>query len=126
MPETKAHILLVEDESFLANMYQTKLQLEGYNTEIAINGEEALQKLAATAYDLVLLDIMMPKLNGFAVLKSIRQEKNKTRNDVPVVVLTNLGQKNDIEQGLLLGANDYLVKANFTPSEVVQKIKKYV
>lgn len=118
-------ILLVEDEPFLSGMYQTKLKLEGFDVVAVLDGEQALEKIKGGKFDLVLLDIMMPKLNGFEVLKSIRKEKGVI-SKVPVLMLTNLGQKSDVEQGLLLGANDYIVKASFTPAEVVQKINKFV
>lgn len=122
MAETKK-VLLVEDEPFLSGMYQTKLKLEGFDVDAAADGEEALQKMREKAYDIVLLDIMMPKLNGFAVLKEMRADKKSSLGTVPVIMLTNLGQKSDVEQAMELGANDYIVKAHFTPGEVVQKIK---
>ncbi|MDB4939851.1 MAG: two component transcriptional regulator, winged helix family [Candidatus Doudnabacteria bacterium] len=119
-------ILLVEDEPFLSGMYQTKLKLEGFDIEAAKDGEEALEKIKVGEFGLILLDIMMPKLNGFEVLKSIRKDKDPEIAKVPVLMLTNLGQKSDVEQGLLLGANDYIIKANFTPAEVVDKINKFL
>ncbi|GAC1413069.1 MAG: hypothetical protein NVSMB66_4000 [Candidatus Doudnabacteria bacterium] len=118
-------ILLVEDEPFLSGMYKTKLGLEGFEVSTAKDGEEALDKIKEEKFDLILLDIMMPKINGFEVLKSIRKDPEKQTANVPVLMLTNLGQKSDIEQGLLLGANDYIVKASFTPAEVVEKINKF-
>ena len=119
-------ILLVEDEPFLSGMYQTKLKLEGFDVATAADGEDALQKMKAVAYDLILLDIMMPKLNGFAVLKEMRSDKSSPLATVPVIMLTNLGQKSDLEQAMQLGANDYIVKAHFTPAEVVTKIKALI
>lgn len=121
----KKKILLVEDEPFLSGMYKTKLTLEGFEVSTAKDGEDALDKIKEERYDLILLDIMMPKINGFEVLKSIRQDLEKQTAAVPVLMLTNLGQKSDIEQGLLLGANDYIIKASFTPAEVVAKINKF-
>lgn len=122
----KIKILLAEDEPFLSGMYQTKLKIEGFDVAAAADGEEALAKLEKEKFDVVLLDIMMPKLNGFEVLNNIRNGANKELAKIPVIILTNLGQKTDIEKGLLLGANDYIVKANFTPAEVVDKIKKHL
>ena len=124
--QTLKKVLLVEDDPFISGMYQTKLKLEGYDVETAVDGEAALQKIEQQPYAIILLDIMMPKLNGFEVLKEIRSGDKKGVSDIPVIMLTNLGQKSDIEQGLLLGANDYIVKANFTPTEVVEKIKKLI
>lgn len=125
MASATKKILLVEDEPFLAGMYQTKLKLEGFDVDTAPDGEEALKKLKASRYDLVLLDIMMPKLNGFAVLKDMRASKGALA-DTPVIMLTNLGQKSDVEQAMSLGANDYIIKAHFTPGEVVTKIKALI
>ncbi len=124
--EKHNRVLLAEDEPFLSGMYQTKLKLDGFEVQIAGDGEEALKKFQSGACDIVLLDIMMPKLNGFDVLKGIRADADAQKAKVPVIMLTNLGQKSDIEQGLLLGASDYIVKANFTPAQVVEKIKKFL
>ncbi len=123
MAENGKKVLLAEDDPFLSGMYQTKLRLEGFDVTVVMDGEEAVNKIKDNEFDIVLLDIMMPKLNGFEVLKEIRKSKSSTTAKVPVIMLTNLGQKSDVEQGLLLGANDYIVKANFTPSEVLIKIK---
>ena len=125
MSDTK-QVLLVEDEPFLSGMYQTKLKLEGFNVDTAADGEEALEKMKGTKYDIILLDIMMPKLNGFDVLKEMRADKKGPLGSIPVIMLTNLGQKSDVEQAMALGANDYIVKAHFTPGEVVQKIKDLI
>lgn len=119
-------ILLVEDEPFLSGMYQTKLRLEGFEVTAAADGEEALEKFGGDKFDIVLLDIMMPKLNGFEVLKRIRKSADPVQSKVPVLILTNLGQRSDIEQGLLLGANDYIIKASYTPAEVIAKINKFI
>lgn len=122
MSET-AHILLVEDDSFISGMYQTKLASQGYQVELVEDGEAAWQRLTQDPLpDILLLDVVLPKKDGFEILEDIRKEE-RTRN-LPVVMLTNLGQKPDVERGLKLGANDYIIKAHFTPSEVVEKIKK--
>lgn len=120
----KAKILLVEDDSFLAGMYQAKLSLEGFVVEMAADGEQGLKIAKEENPDLILLDIILPKLSGFEVLKKIKKDE-KTRN-IPVILLTNLGQRDDVLKGLALGAKDYLIKAHFMPSEVVEKIKKLV
>lgn len=120
----KAKILLVEDDSFLAGMYQAKLSLEGFVVEMAADGEQGLKIAKEENPDLILLDIILPKLSGFEVLKKIKKDE-KTRN-IPVILLTNLGQRDDVSKGLALGAKDYLIKAHFMPSEVVEKIKKLV
>lgn len=118
----KQTILLVEDDAFLAGMYVTKLQLEGFSVELASDGEQGLKLIRERKPGLVLLDIVLPKLSGFDVLKALKEDA-ATRS-IPVILLTNLGQRDDVSKGLSLGANDYLIKAHFMPSEVVEKVKK--
>ena len=121
MPDKKIKILLVEDEEMLANMYETKFKNEGFDIEKALNGEDGLKKAKEMLPDFILLDIIMPKMDGFAVLKSLKKDE-KTKN-IPVMLLTNLGQEEDIQRGEELGGVGYLVKANTTPSEVVEMVK---
>jgi DNA-binding response OmpR family regulator len=121
-PRTKPIILLVEDDSFLAGMYVTKLTMEHYQVELAADGALGLEKAQTVLPDLILLDVLLPKMNGFDVLRQIKA--NPETKDIPVILLTNLGQKSDVTQGLDLGAADYLIKAHFMPSEVVDKIKR--
>ena len=119
--QTNLKILLVEDEEMLASMYKTKFEKEGLSVDIAMDGEQGIAKAKASNYGIVLVDIIMPKLDGFAVLKQLREmEQYKS---VPIIMLTNLGQNEDMEKGKKLGATDYMVKANFTPSQVLEKIK---
>jgi DNA-binding response OmpR family regulator len=123
MATAKGNILLVEDDAFISSMYQTKLTMLGYTVRVAGDGEEGWNALkAGPAPDLVLLDIVLPKRDGFEVLAEIRRDP-KLRA-LPVLLLTNLGQKPDLQRGLDLGADDYIIKAHFTPSEVVEKIEK--
>ena len=118
----KAKILLVEDDTFLAGMYISKLGFENFEILLANDGKEGLKMAEKESPDLILLDILLPKLDGFEVLKKVKkQEKTK---DIPVLLLTNLGQKEDVEKGLSLGATDYLIKAHFMPQEVIKKIKE--
>jgi len=119
--QTKSRILLIEDEEMLSSMYKTKFEKEGFSVEIAKDGEEGVQKASSGEYDILLIDIILPKLNGFSVLKSIREMEKYSSTQV--LMLTNLGQKEDIDKAKNYGANDYLVKANFTPSQVLEKIK---
>ncbi|MDO8260735.1 MAG: response regulator [Candidatus Magasanikbacteria bacterium] len=115
-------ILLIEDDPFLLSMYSTKFEIEGYCVACAEDGAKGLKMASIENPHIILLDIMMPKMNGFEVLEGLKkQDKTKT---IPVILLTNLNQKNEIERGLELGANDYLIKAHFMPSEVVEKIKE--
>jgi DNA-binding response OmpR family regulator len=122
--ERKNRILIVEDDSYISDMYRIKLESEGFEVEIAADGQAGLDLVLANHPDLMLLDIVMPKMDGFAVLQKIR--KNSDFKDMPVVMLTNLGQKESVEKGLSLGANGYIIKAHFTPSEVVNKIKEFL
>lgn len=116
-------ILLVEDDSFISGMYQTKLSGQGYQVELAEDGETAASRLQQDPLpDLVLLDVVLPKKDGFEILESLRAAE-RTKH-LPVILLTNLGQKPDVERGLKLGADDYIIKAHYTPSEVVDKIKQ--
>ncbi|MEX0650374.1 MAG: response regulator [Candidatus Andersenbacteria bacterium] len=116
-------IVLVEDDSFISGMYQTKLVSLGYNVELKEDGDSAWQRLQQDPLpDLVLLDIVLPKKDGFEILEALR--KDKRIEHLPVILLTNLGQKPDVERGIKLGADDYIIKAHYTPSEVVEKIKK--
>ncbi len=114
-------ILVVEDDSFVIDIYHTKLSQEGYEVIEARNGIEAMKKLEEVRPDLILLDIIMPYMDGMEVLRKIKKdEKLKT---IPIILLTNLSQKEEINEGLGLGASDYLIKSHFTPSEVLEKIK---
>ncbi|MBU1091706.1 response regulator [Patescibacteria group bacterium] len=114
-------VFLVDDDEFLLDMYASKFKMSGFDVEIARNGKEALSKLKeGLSPDVILLDIVMPEISGFEFLETLKEEK------IPmpmVVVLSNLGQKSDIEKGKKLGASDYIIKASFTPSEVVQKVR---
>ncbi len=122
MPKKKIKILLVEDDTFLIEMYNTKFELEGFSVTTASDGEEGVKLAKKDDPDIILLDILLPKLDGFGVLEQLKATK-KTK-DIPVILLTNLGQKEDVKRGLDLGAKDYLIKAHFMPSEVVAKIRE--
>jgi len=105
----------------LSSMYKTKFEKEGFKITVASDGEAGLEQAKNGSFNIILLDIILPKLDGFAVLKGIRaMDKYKT---IPVFMLTNLGQEEDMEKGKKLGATDYLIKANFTPSQVLKKIQ---
>ncbi|MEK7623554.1 MAG: response regulator [Patescibacteria group bacterium] len=116
------HVLIVEDDEFLANIYKTKFEMEGFKVSLSDNGESALVDIKKKLPQIVLLDILLPKLDGFAVLEQLK--KDETTKSIPVILLTNLGQKDDVDKGLSLGAVDYLIKAHFKPSETVEKVKK--
>lgn len=122
MSEEKIKILLIEDDKFLSEMYTTKLAASGFEVETAFDGEEGLKKIKEQKPALVFLDIVLPKKDGFEVLAELKKEN--LLKDIKVIALTNLGQKEEVEKGISLGASDYMVKAHFTPTEVVAKAKK--
>lgn len=120
-------ILLIEDDPFLIDIYTTKFKKVGFSIETAIDGEEGLRKLKEGKFEFLLLDIVLPQIDGWEVLKKIKNEKSKNKNlkNLKIIILSNLGQKEEIEKGLKLGATKYLIKAHFTPSQVAEEIKKY-
>lgn len=115
------NILIVEDDKFLRELISQKLIKEGYNISEAVDGEEGIKKIKEEKPDLVLLDLILPGIDGFEVLTKMREDASL--GSIPVIILSNLGQKEDVEKGLKLGAADYLIKAHFTPGEIIDKIK---
>jgi two-component system response regulator RpaA len=118
----QTHILIVEDDLFLAEIYQKKFEMEGFKVSMAGDGEKAVADIKKKMPDLVLLDILLPKLDGFSVLEAIKSDESV--KDIPIILLTNLGQQDDVQRGLEKGAADYLIKTHFKPSEVVDKVRK--
>ena len=114
-------ILIIEDDKFLRDLIVQKLQREGYVVVEATDGEEGVKKAQGEQPDILLLDLILPEIDGFMVLEQIK--KNPKTKDIPVVILSNLGQKEDIDRGLRLGAADFLIKAHFTPGEIIEKIR---
>lgn len=121
MEENKIKILIVDDDVFLLDMYSLKFKEAGFQVEVAENGEAAIKKIKEINPGVILLDVVMPKMDGLETLRQIK--KDKIAEGAKIIVLTNLGQKEDIEKGLKLGADDYIVKAHFTPTEVLNKVK---
>ena len=117
----KISVLVVEDDVFLSGIYQKKFEMENFKVFTADNGEKAIIEAKKKKPDIILLDILLPKLDGFAVLEKLKSDPEV--KDIPVILLTNLGQKDDVEKGLEAGAADYLIKAHFKPSEVVEKVR---
>lgn len=120
-----AKLMLVEDDPILVEMYQAKFELENHEVTVATNGEACLKLLETVSPDLILLDILMPKVNGFHVLKEIKKRPNLRQ--IPVILLTNLGEVEvDMNKELAraLGVADYLIKSHHTPDEVVEKVVK--
>ncbi len=122
MAQDNPHILIVEDDAFLSNIYKTKFEFENFKVTTAENGEVGLVEAKKKQPDLILLDILMPKMDGFTFLEELKKEKSI--QNIPVILLTNLGQKDDVQKGLDLGAKDYIIKAHFKPSEVLEKVRK--
>jgi len=114
-------ILVIEDDKFLRKVISLKLDREGYEVFEAIDGEKGVKEVEEKMPDLVLLDLILPGIDGFEVLSKIKT--NPAVSKIPIIILSNLGQKDDIEKGLKMGANDYLVKAHFTPDEIIAKIR---
>jgi len=120
----KPLILLIEDDSLLIKMYKTKFTAEGFEVIVAEEGESGLKMALENPVNFIILDIMMPKLSGLEVLETLRQHpKGKT---IPVIVLSNLDQEEKAQKALQLGAKEFLVKANFTPAQIVEKVRKYL
>ena len=115
-------VLLIEDDPFLQSMYANKFELEGFLVVVAEDGQKGLRLAEKEEPDIILLDILLPQMDGYEVLQNLKAN-NKTK-DIPVLLLTNLSQRNDIQRGIELGAVDYLIKAHFMPSEVVAKTKE--
>jgi DNA-binding response OmpR family regulator len=113
-------ILIVEDEKLIAKPLALKLKLSSFETKTAFDGEEALEMLENEKFDLILLDLMLPKLDGFGVLAELK----KRGNQIPVIVASNLNQMDDISRTLELGVSSYYVKSNTTFDEIVENVKK--
>ncbi len=114
-------ILTIEDDHFLRELIIKKLDQEGYEVFEAEDGEQGLDKAKEVKPDLILLDLMLPGIDGFTVLSEIK--KNSEISKTPVIILSNLGQKEDIDKGMNLGAQDFLIKAYFTPGEIIEKVR---
>ncbi len=124
-PQEKKTIMVVEDDVFISDIYDVKLTSAGYNIVLANNGRDAINKLKEGIIpNLMLLDIVMPYMDGFDVLEAL--QLNKAWRDIPVVLLTNLSQKEDVDRAMTLGAKDFLIKSHFTPSEVLAKVEAYI
>jgi len=116
------HILLVEDDPFLIDIYTTKMKESGFVVEVASDGESALRKIKEKTPSLVILDIVLPQLDGWEILRQIKSDPKLKK--IKIIILSNLGQKEEVEKGVELGATKYLIKAHYTPSQVVEEIKK--
>ena len=119
----KSKILIVEDDPFLRELYQLKLSEEGFEVFIAQNGEEGFAAAAREVPELILLDIMMPKVDGYEMLKKVKRDGRT--NKIPVIIFSNLSQREEIEKGLRLGADDFIVKTSLTPLQLAARVRQY-
>ncbi len=121
--EKKTALLLVaEDDQFYANLYRTKLEKEGFGVLVASNGTETLDLLRKNNPDLIILDLVMPEMDGFEVLKKLKEEKDL--RDVPVIVLSNLGQPEDVERAKAMGIFKYIIKSNVSIHQMVESVEE--
>lgn len=119
--DEKKKVLLVEDDPFIRDIYQVKFSQEGFEVQAADNGIEALKKMEQFVPNIILLDIIMPYMDGMETLKNIKSKDEWKK--IPIIMLTNISEKEKIAKSEDYGINDYLIKSHFTPSEVVKKVK---
>jgi len=115
-------ILIVEDDAFLIDIYNSKFTQAGFDVKVAENGEAVFSEAKEKKPDLILLDLVLPHIDGWGILKRIKEDQDL--NKIPVIIFSNLSQKNDIEKSLAMGAVKHLIKSQYTPSELVEEIKK--
>lgn len=119
---TKQTILLIEDDPLLIDIYSTKFKESGFEVQVADSGEKALSLLSKVSPSLIVMDIVLPQVDGWELL-AVAQKQENLKN-TKIIVLSNLGQKEEIEKGISLGADRYLIKAHFTPSQVVKEVRE--
>ncbi|MFC1656496.1 response regulator transcription factor [Patescibacteria group bacterium] len=118
-------ILIVDDDPMLRKMYAKKFEIAGFEVEVASNGEEGMQKAQADKFNLIISDVMMPKLDGLSLLKQLKADSNL--QNIPVILLTNVGgSDSDKNRGIQAGAVDYLIKSQHPPAEIIEIAKKYL
>ncbi|MFA5099035.1 MAG: response regulator [Candidatus Paceibacterota bacterium] len=119
-------ILLVEDDTFLSSLLKNRLQKENLEVSYAADGEEAINFLQANSPDLILLDIILPKKSGFEVMEEMKNNPQMQSKEIPIIIISNLGQPEDIVRGQDLGAIEYFIKARTSIDELVTKIKGFL
>lgn len=119
-----AKILIVEDDRIIARMYSIKFLGDGFEVQLAENGQQGLELMKTFNPDMVLMDLMMPVMDGFSALEIAKADTGL--KDIPIIVLTNLSMIEDVEKVKRMGALDYIVKSNMTPKEVLEKVKGYL
>ena len=119
-----ANLIIMEDDPFLLSILAGKLEEASFDIEMAIDGKDGLNKIKSGNFDLILLDMVLPKIDGFKILEELRGDEKLKK--IPVIILSNLYDKNNIDRAILLGAREYIVKAYNTPEEIVLKIKSFL
>jgi CheY-like chemotaxis protein len=117
-------ILIAEDDFFIRDIYSKVFSLSGYDVAVAVDGADALDKISNQQFDMVLLDIMMPRMTGIDVLKNVRALQTPQKS-TPIFIITNLGQQNVIEEAFKLGMDGYILKSQVTPQQIVDEINNY-
>ena len=117
-------ILIAEDDFFIRDIYSKVFSLAGYEVQVAVDGVDAIEKIKMQPYDMILLDIMMPRMTGIDVLKNVRSMEAPIK-DIPVFIITNLGQQNVIEEAFKMGMDGYIIKSQVTPQQIVNEINTY-
>jgi len=124
MSKVEKKVLLVEDDLQISKVYEIQLKKEGILAVLAHDGEEAMELFVKEKPDLIVLDLMLPKMDGFGVLEDVR--KNHENTEIPIIVISNLGQKDDKTRALSLGATEYMIKVDHSIKEIVDKVKEYL
>lgn len=122
----KTRILVVEDEKYLRELYVEILQAEGYVVDSAEEGEAGYNKLVEGGYDLVLLDIILPKMDGLKILQKLKNDTPPKAANKIIIILSNLGQDTFIADGISLGARGYMIKSDYTPDQIIKEVKQYL
>jgi CheY-like chemotaxis protein len=117
-------ILIAEDDFFIRDIYSKVFSLSGYQVEVAVDGLDALEKIKAQPFEMILLDIMMPRMTGIDVLKNVRM-LNTPAKSTPIFIITNLGQQNVIEEAFKLGMDGYILKSQVSPQQIVDEINNF-
>ncbi len=124
MSTSLAKVLIVEDEQYIFELYEVKLMQEGFEVAVATNGSEGFDMIASFQPHIVLLDVLMPDTDGFGLLEQLCKQQDISA--VNVIIFSNLSQKDEIDRGLKLGAKEYIVKTSVTPSQLAERLKKYI
>ncbi len=122
MIKDKVKVLLIEDEQSISQMYKLKLEDEGFEVTVTDRGSEVLGLVKKNKFSIILLDVILPEVDGFSILQSLKSSASSKK--IPVLLLTNLGQDSDQKRGKELGASGYFIKSSHTPAQIIEEIKK--